>query len=406
MIPRREMKEKSVPFQADESKLERFPVTRQAFVTVSYKDTGKLGYNLFMEKMFKNLGRYLMTNREGFDRDLAARDMGANALNLVLGNYGFPNHAMLSWSSLVVPPFLSEDKAKKTPGQFTADVKQAAKLYGADLVGIAPIDERWLFSSDMEKPYVVKDIEKPKESEEAFEIPKSFRFAIVLAVSMDAEKIETSPDLPASVATSAGYSRMAIGAVSLAEYIRALGYQAIPAMNDTALSIPLAVEAGLGELGRMGILITPEFGPNVRLYKVLTDLPLLRDHPIDFGVEAFCNNCLLCAQSCPSGAISSGEQTYEGTTDNNNPGVKKWYIESEKCLRFWQVNGASCANCIAVCPFTKGFDSMQCFECTQCDTTNGCELQVNTYFRKKYGYLEDTPWGTASKVIPRPRVGL
>jgi len=69
---------------------------------------------------------------------------------------------------------------------------------------------------------------------------------------------------------------MAFVATSLAEFIRLLGHDAIPAGNDMALSIPLAVDAGLGELGRNGLLITKEFGPRLRLCKVFTNLPWSR----------------------------------------------------------------------------------------------------------------------------------
>jgi hypothetical protein len=124
--------------------------------------------------------------------------------------------------------------------------------------------------------------------------------AVVMAFAMDADLLEKSPSVDADTAASLGYSRMGIAAISLAESIRALGYKAVPAMNDTALSIPLAIQAGLGELGRMGLLITPEYGPAIRLAKVLTDMPLETDHPISFGVERFCLDCHLCADHCPS----------------------------------------------------------------------------------------------------------
>ena len=54
----------------------------------------------------------------------------------------------------------------------------------------------------------------------------------------------------AGAATGLGYSRMIEVAVKMAEFVRNLGYNAIPMGNDTALSHPLAVDAGLGELGR------------------------------------------------------------------------------------------------------------------------------------------------------------
>jgi hypothetical protein len=88
-----------------------------------------------------------------------------------------------------------------------------------------------------------------------------------------------------------GYSRMAVTSGSLAEFLRALGYIGIPSGNDTALSVPYAIAAGLGEYSRMGLLITPEYGPRVRLAKVFTDAPLVPDRPIRFGVYEFCQKC-------------------------------------------------------------------------------------------------------------------
>jgi len=136
-------------------------------------------------------------------------------------------------------------------------------------------------------------------------------------------------------------------------FIRYIGYQAIPCGNDTALSIPLAIDAGLGELGRNGLLITEKFGPRVRLSKVFTDLPLVPDRPMEFGVAEFCSRCRRCAENCPGQAISFGEPTTEGHSISNNNGIYKWYINPEKCFKFWAQNEGSCSNCIRVCPFNK-----------------------------------------------------
>ena len=85
--------------------------------------------------------------------------------------------------------------------------------------------------------------------------------------------------------------------------IRSLGYEAIPCGNDTTQSIPLAIDAGFGELGRNGLLITPEFGPRQRICKVLTNLPLVADKPIDFGMQSYCETCHACGFACPAKAI-------------------------------------------------------------------------------------------------------
>ena len=107
-------------------------------------------------------------------------------------------------------------------------------------------------------------------------------------------------------------------------------------------------------MGRNGILITPKFGPRVRLAKVITDLPLKHDTPISFGVEEFCKVCKKCAELCPTQAIThEDEKTYSAPTISANPGVKKWTINAEDCYAGWFANGSGCGVCIQVCPFNK-----------------------------------------------------
>jgi epoxyqueuosine reductase len=164
------------------------------------------------------------------------------------------------------------------------------------------------------------------------EIPEECKYAIVTAVEMDYEALRTSPAYPQGAATGLGYSEEAFTAGLLAQFIRALGYKGIPQGNDTSNSIPLAIDAGLGELGRSGLLITPEFGPRIRVSKVFTDLPLFPDKPIEFGVWDFCRQCKKCA-------IMHGEPTEEIHNMSNRKGLLRWPINAEKCLAFWAAQG-------------------------------------------------------------------
>jgi reductive dehalogenase len=174
-----------------------------------------------------------------------------------------------------------------------------------------------------------------------------------MAISMDYETIRMSPTPEEGAAVGLGYSLMVFVANLLATFIRGLGYRAIPSGNDTALSIPLAMSAGLGETGRMGLLITEKFGPRVRLCKVFTDLPLSTDTYQPFGAKEFCEVCKKCATDCPSQAISHGEMKTDGYNISNHSGPLKWYVNCEKCFQFWAKNHSDCANCIRVCPFNK-----------------------------------------------------
>ena len=105
-----------------------------------------------------------------------------------------------------------------------------------------------------------------------------------------------------SAEASLGYSRMAITNAYMSKFIKTLGYEAMScSTNDVAITIPMAMQAGLGDLGRHGLLMTPEFGSAVRISKVLTALPLIPDTPIDFGMTEFCRVCEACADKCPGG---------------------------------------------------------------------------------------------------------
>jgi reductive dehalogenase len=123
--------------------------------------------------------------------------------------------------------------------------------------------------------------------------------------------------------------------------------------NDTANSIPLAIDAGLGEVGRMGLLMTPQFGPRLRLSKVFTNLPLATDKPIDFGVWEFCMQCQKCANNCPGQAISFGNPTDQPNNISNRTGIMRWPLNAEKCLGWFAQNQGDCTNCTRVCPFNK-----------------------------------------------------
>jgi hypothetical protein len=236
--------------------------------------------------------------RENLREDYALRDASwyvANTLGTFAG-FMHGNDELYSWKSLAVPEenIDSEVRFPKVkvcnPAAMSAKIKNAGRFYGADLVGIARLNRFWVYSHSYDRLTGRND---------PIRLPEQYKFAVVMAIEMNHDKIATS-DIEASAATGLGYSKMAFVSSLLAQFIRNLGYQALPCGNDTALSIPLAIDAGLGELGRNGLLITPQFGPRVRLCKVLTDLPLKPDKPIAFGVQEYCEKCKKCLETALS----------------------------------------------------------------------------------------------------------
>ena len=140
------------------------------------------------------------------------------------------------------------------------------------------------------------------------EIHLPHKYAISLAVEMNYERMRYSPGWIDNAEVGLGYLNAAKPAVSLAGYIRELGYAARAHffINEWVLHVPIAVDAGFGELSRNGILITAPFGPRVRLATVTTDLPLVPDSPVNIGAVATCKICRKCAENCPSQALPHG----------------------------------------------------------------------------------------------------
>ena len=253
----------------------------------------------------------------------------------------------------------------ESPKQAAYAIKKAAKVYGADLVGIAPYDERWVYESqvcipkDMKGEKIMDKVDLNQKVDFGFE-PKS---VIVLAFEMDYECFKVAGSAIESGATYTGYSRMAEVGLRLAAFIRQLGYNTYHCGNNASLSVPEAIRAGLGEAGRLGLLITEEYGPRVRLAKVYTDLEFEYDKPKSFGVTEFCEVCQMCSDTCPTQAIthlSIDDPENKAHSYNNQPGIRKYYLDAQKCLLNWYNLGfgsapfdCDCGICIGVCPYNK-----------------------------------------------------
>jgi len=231
------------------------------------------------------------------------------------------------------------------PATLTRDIKNAAIYYGADMVGICKLDRRWIYSHSF-------DLGSGEYNTQ--EIPEGFQYVIVMGFGEDYQMLRYAPTYIADAETSLGYSRMAITNAYMSRFIKVLGHKAMSCSTNTVgMTIPMAIEAGLGQLGRNGLLITRKFGPAVRISKVLTSLPLIPDSPVDFGVTELCHSCKICSDKCPSNAILPGERTTETRNESNAPGVLKWPINAEQCMGQWSRIRKPCTICISVCPFNK-----------------------------------------------------
>jgi len=225
-----------------------------------------------------------------------------------------------------------------TPGEVTGVIKQLARYYGAADVGVTRI-----------KPYHIYSHAGRHSENWGLPVKLDHTYAVVIMVAMDIDMIKTAPSLPVIMESARHYVESAKIAHIIAEYIRGLGYRARSHTdgNYQVLCAPLAVDAGLGELGRMGLLMHPVHGPCVRLSVVTTELELAIEKPgTAHHIEEFCEICKKCAHNCPSKSIPQEEEP-------QSRGCRHWSIDQEKCFAFWKNIGTDCAFCIAVCPYTK-----------------------------------------------------
>jgi epoxyqueuosine reductase len=228
-------------------------------------------------------------------------------------------------------------------------VKKVGKWFGASLVGICELNHLWLYTHWGDHN---AKLAETHEVGDPVEVPEAYKYVVVMAFAMDYYDVQRSPAVCPAI--DLGYSQMAFTAFHVAEFIRNLGYHAIPSGNDMGLTIPMAVDAGLGELGRNGLLLTEKYGPRVRLSKVFTDLPLKPDEPIDLGAQHFCETCGKCADHCPGNALLKGDRTDQPIDVSTNPGLLKWPVNVEGCLSWWYKSGTTgCTNCIRSCSYNK-----------------------------------------------------
>ncbi|MBI4786009.1 MAG: reductive dehalogenase [Chloroflexi bacterium] len=308
-------------------------------------------YDKLQQMRSDNLDRFLKTSKPGYTlKDFALQDAcGAGA-----GAQSFLGPQVTTPDKRGVPAWTGspEDAARM--------VTVAMRHMGAATVGFVQLEtnttEKLIYSIDPDKKeMVIADVDMPAENDKQRIIPKKARTAIVYTVQMSQETLKRAPAVLGSLTTSLTYTLNRSIQLRAQTFLKALGYMALGESSTNALAIApaLGVFAGLGEMSRYNRLITPEYGPMVRVFKLLTDLPIATTKPIDAGLFAFCQACTKCADACPSKALSFGPPTWEVVGGWNNPGHKAFFEDSIKCRNFQYSVGTNCGLCFAACPFAS-----------------------------------------------------
>ncbi len=277
-------------------------------------------------------------------------------------------------------PHLKAKKVEMLPEEATKRIKGYTRHLGAGLVGITELNPLWTYSRRGE-------IFHENWEDWGKEIAVDHKFAIVFTDEMTLDMIGTGPHTPTTLESMRDYAQGAHIAVQLAAFIANLGYSATAnhLRHYECLMVPLAVDAGLGELGRLGYLITKEYGPRIRLGAVTTSMPLIPDKPVDIGVEDFCKICKKCAHCCPTRSISADDQTIVN-------GSLRWKLNAETCFEYWGKAGTDCNVCMRVCPWSHARTFPHRFIVAL--------VSRNALARRLFSFMDDIFYGKYPKVKP------
>jgi len=231
---------------------------------------------------------------------------------------------------------ISDNRLDSKPEEITRFIKNWAKKLGSLDVGITELKDYHKYSTRGRRGNYGKSVEL------------NHKYAIALTVEMDFNQVRSGPLSPIVMESAQQYLSSGAIAVQIADFIRRNGYVAKAHIDGNyEVVCPLvARDAGLGEIGRMGLLMSPKQGPRVRIAVVTTDIPLELDQPSqDRSMIEFCTHCKKCAVNCPSNSISYNDREVVN-------GTLRWQIDQESCFTFWTKTGTDCGRCMSVCPYS------------------------------------------------------
>ncbi len=225
------------------------------------------------------------------------------------------------------------------PEVLTRHLKAVAYFMKADVVGTCAVPASAYYSHDKQG----QPIEAKYENAIVFAMGKSW----------PAMRASTGSDLMGDPISFQAYAHLGLVAEIMAGYVRRLGWDASPQYGPSfvdkySVQMPhLLLQAGLGEVSRAGIILNPYLGLGYKAAAVLTNMPLVPDRPIDFGLQRFCQDCQICAENCPSRAIATGDKVMYN-------GYQTWKLDTRRCasFNFTSKKGTLCNRCVKSCPWT------------------------------------------------------
>jgi epoxyqueuosine reductase len=218
------------------------------------------------------------------------------------------------------------DGKKQIELQTLEALRVYARSVGVNEIGFCSVPQEWVFKGTAIR----------------------YNQAIVLVMEMDKEHMSKAPNPDTAVMVHETYNALGQASNKVADWLRERGYAAHAGhpLGGMALYPPMAQAAGLGWRGLNGLIITPQFGPRVRLAAVFTEIENL---PLYQGDEHawilnLCKYCRRCIRDCPPDAF------YETPVRHINSLVTA--LDVSKCFPYFAAHHG-CSICIKVCPFNN-----------------------------------------------------
>jgi len=240
---------------------------------------------------------------------------------------------------------------KSSGNDIEKTIVDKAKVLGASLAGIASIDDLKASSS-----YEIYDKRPFYEEYKGVKWRKEHKSVLVWALAHPASK----PVLDWWSMKVPGFTP---GNGVMRMQSRKLRIWLGEELGINALSLPYQIEyggaflkdsahlAGLGVIGKNNLLITPEFGPRIRLRGIFMEAALKPTGPADFDP---CNGCdMPCHRACPRGAFRSGSFERDFCKEENDKRDAEAEMIDGSIMGIKEVSKVSkpCRVCEFACPF-------------------------------------------------------
>jgi len=225
----------------------------------------------------------------------------------------------------------------------TEELKAAAKAEGADLVGVADL-----------APFKAEGTPLPPH------VLELFTNAVSVAVQLSDHIIDGIEQAPTPVyaehyrVVNASLDRIATG---LVKWLTSRSYSAcaIPAsqvVDELKLMGGISHKAvarlaGIGWQGKSLLIVSPQYGPRIRLATLLTNMPLRADKP----VKNRCGTCKECAKACPAAAIKNIRTEDRYPTRDEALHFSRCVEQTRRFKAKLGINAQICGVCVRACPF-------------------------------------------------------